>query len=43
MTAAAVTSATIAVGAAIISVPFKIVGAMDGDENEDDNQSEENN
>lgn len=39
MTAAAVTSATIAVGAAIISVPFKIVGAI-GDDDEDDDEAE---
>ena len=41
MTAAAITSATIAVGAAIITAPFKLIGAMDGDE-EDDNDTEEN-
>jgi hypothetical protein len=43
MTAAAVTSATIAVGAAIITAPFKLIGAMDSDDqDEDENNSEEN-
>ncbi len=41
MTAAAVTSATIAVGAAIITAPFKIIGAMDDDENEEAEEAEE--
>lgn len=43
MTAAAVTSATIAVGTVIVTTPFKIIGAMDGDENEDDDPPEDNN
>ena len=42
MTAAAVTSATISVGTAIVTVPFKIIGAMDGDE-EEDKEIENNN
>lgn len=44
LTATAVTSATISVGAAIIKAPFKIIGAIgDDDEDEDDEQSNEMN
>ncbi len=35
MTAAAVTSATITVGTAIVTAPFKIIGAMSDDDDED--------
>jgi hypothetical protein len=40
MAAAAVTSATITVGTAIVTAPFKIIGAMDGDD-ENDNETED--
>ncbi len=43
MTAAAITSATIAVGTVIVTAPFKIIGAMDGEENGDDDQPEVDN
>ncbi|MBN4059852.1 MAG: hypothetical protein COA71_14355 [SAR86 cluster bacterium] len=40
MTAAAVTGAAISVGAAIITAPFKIIGAVGRD---DDDETEDNN
>jgi hypothetical protein len=36
ITAAALTSATISVGTAIVTAPFKIIGAMDGEDDEDE-------
>lgn len=42
ITVAAVTSATISVGTAIVTAPFKIIGAMDS-EDENDNEFKENN
>lgn len=41
MTAAAVTSATIAVGAAIVAAPFKLIGAMNDDDSDEDEEQDE--
>ncbi len=41
MTAAALTSATISVGTAIVTAPFKIIGAMDDDDDEEGNENDE--
>ncbi len=43
MAAAAVASATIAVGKAIITAPFKSIGAMDSDDDEDGDETEDRN
>ncbi len=41
MAAAAVTSATISVGTSIVTTPFKIVGAMNDDDDGDNEESNE--
>ena len=42
MTLTDVTSATVFVGAAIITAPFKIIGAMSDDDDDDDDDDENN-
>jgi hypothetical protein len=41
MAAAAVTNATISVGTAVVTAPFKIVGAMNDDDDGDNEESDE--
>ena len=42
MTSTAVTNATVLVGTAIITAPFKIIGAMSDDDDDDDDDDENN-
>lgn len=43
LAAAAVTSATISVGTTIVTAPFKMIGAMGDDENDNSDESDYNN
>lgn len=43
MAAAAVTSATISVGTTIVTAPFKMMGAMSDNDDNDGNADEDNN